>query len=189
MPSVVFDFESEASVPDNLTDVIDISADGFHSLALKSDGSVVAWGYNADGQIDIPEVSADSLTTQTATNDQMVEAISFLLADASLEKGEKIFKKCGACHNYKKDGKSKIGPNLWDLINRQKASVSGFAYSKALSDYGGKWTFEELNGFLYKPKEYIQGTKMNFAGLNNVEDRADLILWLRQYSDNPVPLP
>ena len=119
----------------------------------------------------------------------MVEAISLLLASASLEKGEKIFKKCGACHNYKKDSKSKIGPNLWNLINRPKASVSGFAYSKALSDYGGKWTFEELNGFIYKPKEYIQGTKMNFAGLNNVEDRANLILWLRQHSDNPVPLP
>ena len=140
-------------------------------------------------KIDIPEVSADSLTTQTATNDEMVEVISLLLADASLEKGEKIFKKCGACHSYKKDNKSKIGPNLWNLINRPKASVSGFAYSKALSDYGGKWTFEELNGFLYKPKEYIQGTKMNFAGLNNVEDRANLILWLRQHSDNPVPLP
>ena len=139
-------------------------------------------------KIDIPEASADS-STQTSANDEMVEAISLLLAGASLEQGEKIFKKCGACHNYKKDSKSKIGPNLWNLINRQKASVLGFAYSKALSDYGGKWTFEELNEFLYKPKEYIQGTKMNFAGLKDVEDRADLILWLRQYSDNPVPLP
>ena len=139
-------------------------------------------------KIDIPETFTDS-STQTSANDEMVESISLLLAGASLEQGEKIFKKCGACHNYKKDSKSKIGPNLWNLINRQKASISGFAYSKALSDYGGKWTFEELNDFLYKPKEYIQGTKMNFAGLNNVEDRADLILWLRQYSDNPVPLP
>ena len=139
-------------------------------------------------KIDIPETSADS-STQTSTNDKMVESISLLLAGASLEQGEKIFKKCGACHSYKKDGKSKIGPNLWDLINRQKASVSGFAYSKALSDYGGKWTFEALNEFLYKPKEYISGTKMNFTGLKDVEDRADLILWLRQYSDSPVPLP
>ena len=139
-------------------------------------------------KIDIPEASADS-SAQTSTNDEMVEAISLLLAGASLEQGEKIFKKCGACHNNKKDSKSKIGPNLWNLINRQKASVSGFTYSKALSDYGGKWTFEELNEFLYKPKEYIQGTKMNFVGLNNIEDRANLILWLRQNSDNPVPLP
>ena len=139
-------------------------------------------------KIDIPEASTDS-STQTSANDEMVEAISLLLAGASLEQGEKIFKKCGACHNYKKNSKSKIGPNLWNLINRQKASVSGFTYSKSLSEYGGKWTFEELNEFLYKPKKYISGTKMNFTGLNNVKDRANLILWLRQQSDNPIPLP
>ena len=139
-------------------------------------------------KIDLPETSADS-TIQKATNDKMVESISSLLASASLEKGEKIFNKCGACHNYKKGSKSKIGPNLWDLINRPKASESGFAYSKALSEYGGKWTFEELNEFLYKPKEYISGTKMNFAGLKEVKDRANLILWLKQQSDNPIPLP
>ena len=139
-------------------------------------------------KIDIPEASVDS-TIQKATNVEMVEAISSLLASASLEKGEKNFKKCGACHNYKKGSKSKIGPNLWDLINRQKASASGFAYSKSLSEYGGKWTFEELNEFLYKPKEYISGTKMNFVGLKDVKDRANLILWLKQQSDNPIPLP
>ena len=139
-------------------------------------------------KIDLPETSADS-TIQKATNDEIVESISSLLASASLERGEKIFNKCGSCHNYKKGSKSKIGPNLWDLINRPKASVSGFAYSKSLSEYGGKWTFEELNEFLYNPKEYISGTKMNFAGLNNVKDRANLILWLKQQSDNPIPLP
>ena len=139
-------------------------------------------------KIDLPEASADS-TMRKATNDEMVESVSSLLASASLEKGEKIFKKCGACHNYKKGIKSKIGPNLWDLINRPKASVSGFAYSKSLSEYGGKWTFEELNEFLYKPKEYISGTKMNFVGLKDVKDRANLILWLKQQSDNPIPLP
>ena len=91
--------------------------------------------------------------------------------------------------NNKKDSKSKVGPNLWDLINRTKGSVDGFAYSKALIDQGGKWTYDELNAFLYKPKKYIEGTKMNFAGLKEAQDRADLIYWLRQYSDNPVPLP
>ena len=130
-----------------------------------------------------------ALTLSIITKSSSLFTISPLLADASLEKGEKISKKCGTCHNYKKGSKSKIGPNLWDLINRPKASVSGFAYSKALVDHKGIWTFEELNQFLYKPKEYIQGTKMNFAGLKNAEDRANLILWLNQHSDNPVPLP
>ena len=139
-------------------------------------------------KIDIPETSADS-SKQTSANDEMAESVSTLLASASLEKGEKTFNKCVSCHNYKKGSKSKIGPNLWDLINRPKASVSGFAYSKALSVYGGKWTFEELNEFLYKPKEYISGTKMNFVGLKDVKDRANLILWLKQQSDNPIPLP
>ena len=139
-------------------------------------------------KIDLPETSAD-LTMQKATTDEMVESVSSLLASASLEKGEKKFNKCGSCHNYKKGSKSKIGPNLWNLINRPKASVSGFAYSKSLSEYGGKWTFEELNEFLYKPKKYISGTKMNFAGLKDVKDRANLILWLKQQSDNPIPLP
>ena len=138
-------------------------------------------------KIEIPETSVDS-ASQTVSNDN-IEAISSLLVNASLDKGEKNFKKCGICHNYKKDSQSKIGPNLWNLINRPKASVKDFAYSKALINHEGKWTYEELNGFLYKPKEYIKGTKMNFSGLSNTEDRANLILWLRQHSDNPVPLP
>ena len=64
-----------------------------------------------------------------------------------------------------------------------------FAYSKALAEYGGDWGYEELAEFLYKPKKYIKGTKMNFAGLKKVEDRANLVLFLREHSDSPVPLP
>ena len=139
-------------------------------------------------KIDIPEAT-NLETAQTSINDELFEAISPLLVNASIEKGEKVFKKCGTCHNYKKDSKSKVGPNLWNIINKPKASVNNFTYSKALVDSGGRWTFEELNKFLYKPKDYIKGTKMNFAGLKNTEDRANLILWLTQHSDNPAPLP
>ena len=120
---------------------------------------------------------------------QIIEPISLLLVSASLEKGEKLFKKCSACHNYEKDSANKVGPNLWNLINRPKANVEGFAYSKALAEYGGDWGYEELAEFLYKPKKYIKGTKMNFAGLKKVEDRANLVLFLREHSDSPVPLP
>lgn len=138
--------------------------------------------------IEIPEGS-DETNAKTSVDSKIAEVIKPMLASASLEKGEKIFKKCASCHNNEKGSKSKIGPNLWDIINRPKASIIGFAYSKVLADYGGKWTFEELNKFLHKPKNFIEGTKMNFAGLKNIEDRANLLLWLRQYSDNPVPLP
>ena len=139
-------------------------------------------------KIDIPEQSSNS-ESSTSASIMELEPISSLLISASFENGEKIFKKCATCHNYEKNSKSKVGPNLWNLINRPKASVDGFAYSKALVDYGGLWTYEDLNGFIYKPKDYIEGSKMNFAGLKKAEDRADLIFWLRDQSDNPVSLP
>ena len=139
-------------------------------------------------KIDIPKVDV-STAVSSATTSEIIEPISALLATASLVRGEKIYKKCGTCHNYEKGSKSKIGPSLWDIINRLKASSESFTYSNALAEFGGNWTYEELNNFLYKPKEYIKGTKMNFAGLKKAKDRADLIMWLRQQSDNPVPLP
>ena len=139
-------------------------------------------------KVNIPE-SDVSTAVPSATASEVIEPILALLTTASFEKGGTIYKKCGACHNYEKGGKSKIGPNLWNIINRLKASSESFTYSNALAEFGGNWTYEELNNFLYKPKEYIKGTKMNFAGLKKAKDRADLIMWLRQQSDNPVPLP
>ena len=138
--------------------------------------------------LDIPE-SVTNTANIKINKSEIIESISTLLKNASLENGEKIYKKCASCHNYKKDSPSKIGPSLWNIVNRPKASIEGFAYSKALVEFGGNWSYEELAQFLYKPKDYINGTKMNFAGLKNVVDRANLVLWLRQLSDNPVPLP
>ena len=138
-------------------------------------------------KIDVPDApTGDGVVTK---KEEVIEPISALLASASLENGEKLFKKCATCHNYEKGGANKVGPQLWNLINRPKANVEGFAYSKALAEYGGEWGYEELAEFLYKPKKYIKGTKMNFAGLKKVNDRADLIYFLREHSDNPAQLP
>ena len=139
-------------------------------------------------KIEIPETT-DNSSKNIVNNQESIESISAFLASASLENGKKIYKKCGTCHNYEKDSKSKIGPNLWNIINRPKANVEGFAYSNDLVEFGGNWSYEELNNFLYKPKQYIPGTKMNFNGLNKQQDRADLILWLRENSDDLVDLP
>ncbi len=138
-------------------------------------------------KIEIEENSTDS--TQSLKKETNIEPISVLLSSASIKNGEKIYKKCSSCHNYKKDSANKVGPNLWNIINRSKANVEGFAYSKALAELGGVWGYEELASFLYKPKEYIEGTKMNFAGLKKVQDRADLVIFLREQSDNPSTLP
>ena len=138
-------------------------------------------------KIDVEETApGDSASVK---KEEVIEPISALLVSASLENGEKLFKKCATCHNYEKGGANKVGPQLWNLINRPKANVEGFAYSKALAEYGGEWGYEELAEFLYKPKKYIKGTKMNFAGLKKVKDRADLVYFLREHSDNPAPLP
>ena len=138
-------------------------------------------------KIDVEEVPSDDGVG--VKKEEIIEPISALLASASIENGEKLFKKCAACHNYEKGGANKVGPQLWNLINRPKANVEGFAYSKALAEYGGEWGYEDLAEFLYKPKKYIKGTKMNFAGLKKVNDRADIVYFLRAQSDNPVPLP
>ena len=138
-------------------------------------------------KIEVPEINeVESVATNS---EQVIEPISALLMNASLESGQKIFKKCSSCHNYEKGSANKIGPNLWNIINRPKAKVDGFAYSKALTVIGGEWSYEELAEFLYKPKLYAKGTKMNFSGLKKVQDRANLVLFLREHSDNPIPLP
>ena len=138
-------------------------------------------------KIDVPESS--EAAPGVVPKEEFTEPISLLLTSASLEKGEKLFKKCSSCHNYNKGSANKVGPNLWNLVKRPKASVDGFAYSKALSEYGGEWGYADIAEFLYKPKKFIKGTKMNFAGLKKVQDRANLVLFLRDQSENPVPLP
>lgn len=135
------------------------------------------------------EIEETSSIVSSSSNDMDLEPISAFLANASFESGEKLFKKCSACHTYKKGAADKVGPNLWNLINRPLANVDGFAYSKALSEFGGVWGYEELSQFLYKPKHYIEGTKMNFSGLKKSKDRADLILFLRKQAEEPAPLP
>ena len=107
----------------------------------------------------------------------------------TLENGEKIYKKCGTCHNPQKDSKSKVGPNLWNVIGRTAGSVSDYKYSNAMVAYAKEWSFEEMNSYLIKPQAYIKGTKMAFAGLRKEKDRASVILYMNSKGDNPKPLP
>ena len=115
--------------------------------------------------------------------------ISKLLALGSVDHGEKVFKKCSACHSIVKGGGNNIGPALYNVVGRDIASISDYKYSKAMMNYEKKWTFEELNGYLKKPQKYIKGTKMAFAGLRKEKDRASVILYLNNNSDSPLELP
>ena len=131
------------------------------------------------------------LTASTSDSSNMASTvdISALLAMGNVDHGQKVFKKCSACHSVKKSGKNKIGPALYNVIGRDMAGLENYKYSKALIDFGKSWTFDEMNSFLIKPQSYIKGTKMAFAGLKKEKDRASVILFMNQNSDNPLPLP
>ena len=115
--------------------------------------------------------------------------IAQLLSLGDLAHGEKVFKKCSACHLIASGGKNMIGPNLWNVIGRPAGSVSDYKYSKAMVAYAKQWSFEEMNSYLIKPQAYIKGTKMAFAGLRKEKDRASVILYLNSKNDKPRPLP
>ena len=146
-----------------------------------------------------PKVSAykvegvgESLVKEQSTEEtKVVEVVDIkaLLAMGDMAHGEKVFKKCTACHMIAADGKNKIGPNLWGVIGRKAGSISDYKYSKAMVAYAKEWTFEEMNSYLIKPQAYIKGTKMAFAGLRKEKDRASVILYMNSKSASPKAIP
>jgi len=136
------------------------------------------------------EVAATNAAANSA-EEKVVEAVDIkvLLAMGDLAHGEKVFKKCTACHQIAADGKNMIGPNLWGVIGRTSGSISDYKYSKAMIANGKEWSFEEMNSYLIKPQAHIKGTKMAFAGLRKEKDRASVILYMNSKSDSPKPTP
>ena len=137
--------------------------------------------------VEVEQTSGSSIT-KTEVVEKVVD-IAALMALGDVASGEKIFKKCAACHSINKGGKHKIGPALYNVVGRKVGGVEDYKYSKALIAYEKEWTFEELNGFLIKPAKHIKGTKMAYAGLRKETDRASVIKYLNANSDSPLPLP
>ncbi len=141
--------------------------------------------------VEKPEQTAYKAGSTTESSEKVPEVVDIkaLLAMGDLAHGEKVFKKCSACHMIAAGGKNMIGPNLWNVIGRTAGSVSDYKYSKAMVAYAKEWSFEEMNSYLIKPQAYIKGTKMAFAGLRKEKDRASVILYMNSKGDNPKPLP
>jgi len=139
-------------------------------------------------QVTIVTTAANTTAAEKDSTNSEAGNIMTLFASTSAAEGSKIFKKCAACHSIKKDGANKIGPALWGVLGRAAGSVPGYKYSKAMAAHGKNWSFEEMNGFLIKPKSWIKGTKMSFAGLKNAKDRAAVILYMNENTDSPLQI-
>ena len=148
--------------------------------------------------VDKPEKSAYQVATVTtvagtASSEESTASsesgdIMALFASTNAAEGAKIFKKCAACHSITEGGANKIGPALWGVLGRPAGTVPGYKYSKAMAAHGKNWSFEEMNGFLIKPKDWIKGTKMSFAGLKKAKDRASVILYMNENTNSPLPI-
>jgi cytochrome c len=117
------------------------------------------------------------------------EPIEPLLANADPARGQSSAQKCAACHTFDKGGRALVGPNLWGVVGRKKASVPGFNYSPALKAMQGNWTIQDLNVFIANPKGMVPGTAMTFDGVPRAVERADVLAYLNSLSDSPAPLP
>ena len=137
-------------------------------------------------------VVAYKVEAEDKSSDTVIETnfdLASFVALGTIEHGKKVFKKCAACHSINEGGKNKIGPALWSVMSRKSGELNDYKYSKALSNHGKQWDFEEMNGFLLKPTTWIKGNKMGFAGLKDDKDRASVILYLNENSSQPLPLP
>jgi cytochrome c len=150
-------------------------------------------------KLEKPVVVIEGVQTEAAApaaeaKPEEIPPVAPLLAKADVAAGKTIFKQCQTCHTDEKGGPNRIGPNLWGVVGRKKASEPGFSYSEAMKKFAADskspvWTFEEINDFIVHPQKTVPGTKMTFVGLKKPQDRADVIAYLRTQSDSPVPLP
>ena len=142
---------------------------------------------NSAYQVDSTTTLANNDTEQPAADAQSGDIMA-LFASVSIQEGEKVFKSCAACHSIAKGGKNKIGPALYNVLGRKAGSLADYKYSKSMVAFAKEWTPQEMNGFLIKPKEWVKGTKMSYAGIKKPKDRAAVILYMNENMDNPLSL-
>ncbi len=155
-----------------------VPSHGAHELTAENTSYPVDWAALEAGG------SASEAEVDTGPTDY-----GALLAAADMGNGERVARRCAACHTFEQGGSNGVGPNLWGVVGADIASHAGFSYSGALTSLEGNWTFEALSHFIENPRAYAPGTAMSFNGLRDEAQRMDLLVYLRSLSDNPVPLP
>jgi cytochrome c len=125
---------------------------------------------------------------EAAAPEMVLPDFASAIPAADLANGELVAERCALCHNWISGGGNMIGPNLYGVVGRAKASTD-FGYSPALQNLGGEWTYGDLFQFVQQPAVFAPGTIMGFAGLDREQDRIDLIAYMRTWADTPAPLP
>jgi cytochrome c len=167
-------------------------------------GSVLAVGLGVMGlqtlshglfHVEGPEEPAYSveIAEETGGTEAPVEAgppdFGLLLASADIAAGERVAKKCVSCHTFDAGMGDMTGPHMWGVMGRTAGTIPGFNYSSAMKDYGKEWQFQNMYDYLENPRAYVPGTAMSFAGLRKQQDRINIIAYLNQQTDSPLPLP
>jgi cytochrome c len=138
--------------------------------------------------IGLHEIAVYLATHGTVT--PRIAPISAKLGTADPTKGQAVFvKNCARCHHVELQKGVKLGPNLWGIVGQKKASAKNFSYSETLRNWGDSWSYEDLNAFLWGPTITAPGVRMQFAGIEDEAERANLIAFLRIQSDKPEPIP
>lgn len=164
------------------------------TVTLLSDSIFATHAPETPGYIiEATETEGGAAGGDKASPEDAVAQVVAMVAAASPEGGANQFKKCQSCHDATSGGPNKVGPNLWDIVNRPIASHEGFSYSGALREFseGGSklWTYENLAHFLHGPKAFVPGTAMAFAGIKDPKAESDLLAYLRTLADTPAELP
>ena len=142
-------------------------------------------GYVVEG---VQEASSTSGATAAPVEEALPD-FGTVLPTASVSDGQQVAVRCQQCHNLEKGGPNNIGPNLWGIVGRARATHPGFDYSTAMMSSHEPWTYELLFRYLKSPATMVPGTKMSFAGLRSATDRISLLAFLRTLADSPAPIP
>lgn len=132
--------------------------------------------------------TATPAATSAAPEIATPQGVASLLRAYDPQAGSRAFRKCKACHSSEKGGPNRVGPNLWDVVGREKGMAQGYKYSDAMKLKGGIWSYADLDRFLANPRTFVRGTKMSLKGFSDPALRASLIGYLRALSDSPKPL-
>jgi len=129
-------------------------------------------------------VKISKLVFLAAAGTILVMASGAIAGDVS--KGKKLAKKCKACHSLKENGKNRLGPTLFNILDRKAGIVKGYKYSKAMQESGIIWDEATFNDFVTKPKKVLKGTKMSFPGVKKATQRADLLAYFQTLRSKPA---